>query len=272
MTPVEVVGPSRILGSHPPIPRSVIKSAGRVLQIMSFFDNVQRSASAIEIGASLGYPQSSTSMLLHSMSEMGYLRHDPQRRTYVPSSRMALAGSWLNDRLVSKGPLLELLEELHVVTGQAVLLATRLGLFSQYIHVVQAVQNVGHLIVGTTRHMTSTGTGHALLSTFEDSQIRRIVRAIGADATGDTAPVKVSEALEKVNFVRRYGFLQASSLTIMGGASIAMPLRCTGVHSTLAIAVFGAAETIDDNCADFLAVMRDSIRHYQHHFEDTVAC
>jgi len=60
------------------IRRSVVKSAGRVLQIMAFFDGIQRAANAQEICATLRYPQSSVSLLLHSMLEMGFPRHEPK--------------------------------------------------------------------------------------------------------------------------------------------------------------------------------------------------
>jgi DNA-binding IclR family transcriptional regulator len=267
VTPVEVVGPSNILGAYPPIPQSVIKSAGRVMQIMEFFDNVQRPASAVEVGSTLGYPQSSTSMLLHSMSAMGYLHHYLTRRTYVPTNRLALAGAWLNDRLLEKGPVLGLMEELHKLTGQAVLLSMRHGIFGQYIHVVQAVQTVGHLVVGTKRHLTSTGTGYVLLSTLPDKLVQLVVHSINADAGGIAPPVKLAEVLDTVSRLRRDGYLQASSLTIKGGASIAMPLRGTSADNTLAIAVFGAADTIEANLSAFLDLMRDATSRYRRRFD-----
>ena len=271
MAGVEVVGPSNRLGSHSPIPHSVVKSAGRVMQIMEFFDDVRRPASAVEVGSSLGYPQSSTSMLLHSMSVMGYLHHDPERRTYMPSSRLALAGAWLDDRLLEKGPLLELMENLHEITEQAVLLSMRQGIFGQYIHVVQAVQKVGHLVVGTKRHLTSTGTGYALLSTLPDRQVQRIVHSIGADIGRTAAPVKLPAVLDIVNRLRHGGYLHASSLTIRGGSSVAMPLHGTSAEAALAIAVFGSTDAIDANLSDFLQLMRESIHRYCRRFDATEA-
>jgi DNA-binding IclR family transcriptional regulator len=271
VTSVEIVGSSKILGSHPPIPHSVIKSAGRVMKIIEFFDNVRRPASAVEVGFSLGYLQSSTSMLLRSMSAMGYLHHDQGRRTYVPSSRMALAGAWLSDRLLEKGPLLALMEDLHNMTGQAILLSMRHGIFGQYIHVVQAVHKVGHLVVGTKRHLTSTGTGYAILSTLPDKQVQRIVLSINADAGRTTPPVKLTHVLDTVNRLRRDGYLQASSLSIKGGASIAMAMQGTGADNTLAIAAFGPTEVIDANRLGFLELLRDSTSRYRRRFDRVAA-
>ncbi len=57
-----------IVGSRPELPPGVVKSAGRVLQIFEFFDEVRREANVVEICATLGYPQSSTSALLRHTS------------------------------------------------------------------------------------------------------------------------------------------------------------------------------------------------------------
>ncbi len=265
MTATELVGRSKILGAHSPIPKSVVKSAGRVMQIMEFFDDVRRAASAVEISSSLGYPQSSTSMLLRSMSEMGYLYHDPQTRTYLPSSRMALAGAWLNDSLVKKGALLELMEELHERTELAVLLSMRRGIFSQYIHIVQAARKAAHLILGTKRYMSSTGTGCAILSTLPDKQVQRVVMSINADAGSAAVTVKLQDVFGVVNQIRQEGYLRADN-PVSQGASIAMPLPGWKAESTLAIAVFGPIELIDAGSAHILSEMRSSIGLYHQKF------
>lgn len=67
--------------SWPSIPPSVVKSAGRVLQILEFFDDVKREANVVEICRALGYPQSSTSVLLRSLVQLGYLAYTPKGRS-----------------------------------------------------------------------------------------------------------------------------------------------------------------------------------------------
>src|SRR5690349_21704846 len=75
---------------------SVVKSAGRVLEILEFFDEIRREASEAEIAHKLAYPQSSTSALLKSLTRLGYLDYDAASRTYLPSPRVALLGTWLD--------------------------------------------------------------------------------------------------------------------------------------------------------------------------------
>src|SRR3546814_17492015 len=74
---------------------SVVKSAGRVLRILEYFDSVQREACVSEISRTLKWPQSSTSVLLKSLVSLGYLQKDRYRRTYRPTRRGSLLGHCL---------------------------------------------------------------------------------------------------------------------------------------------------------------------------------
>ncbi|WP_296579487.1 helix-turn-helix domain-containing protein [Phreatobacter sp.] len=124
--------------SWPSIPPSVVKSAGRVLQILEFFDDVKREANVVEICRALGYPQSSTSVLLRSLVQLGYLAYTPKGRSYVPTSRVRVLGNWIDGNLFGEGKLIRLVNELNERTGHAIFLGVRNGLTIQYIHVVQA--------------------------------------------------------------------------------------------------------------------------------------
>src|SRR3954467_12300537 len=78
---------------------ALVKSAGRVLQVLEFFDEVQREARVQEIAERLSFPQSSTSVLLKCLVQLGYLDYDANSRSFLPSPRVALLGTWLD-----KGP------------------------------------------------------------------------------------------------------------------------------------------------------------------------
>src|SRR3546814_12336581 len=58
----------------PRLPTSVVKSAGRALQILEYFDDARREANMIDISRALHYPESSTSILLRSLVALGYAR------------------------------------------------------------------------------------------------------------------------------------------------------------------------------------------------------
>jgi IclR helix-turn-helix domain len=51
-----------------------------------------------EIARRLNYPPSSTSALLKSLLDLGYLDCDRKARTYVPTARISLVGGWVRNR------------------------------------------------------------------------------------------------------------------------------------------------------------------------------
>lgn len=251
--PAEIFGSTPVLGSHPPIPKTVVKSAGRVLKIFEYFDDIRRPATAGEICVTLGYPQSSASMLLRSMEVMGYLHYDRVKRTYRPSHRLAMSGGWLRGPLVGTGQLQDAMEGLHRETGLAVLLNHRQGLHGRYIHVAQAGLAVGHIVVGTQRPLTATGSGHALLSTLPNSAVRRAVLATNARLRVGLPPLNPAEVLRAVTRIRQDGYFTAASLSIQGAASVSVTLPCLGHDEPLALAVLGSADAI---AADEQALVR----------------
>jgi hypothetical protein len=68
-----------------PRAKGTVKSAGRVLQIFEFFDEIQREARVAEIAERLAFPQSSTSILLKCLVDLGYLDYLPEARSFLPS-------------------------------------------------------------------------------------------------------------------------------------------------------------------------------------------
>src|SRR3546814_12190506 len=74
---------------------NVVKSAARVLEVLEYFSERQSASSAEEVRRTLGYPQSSTSILLRSLASLGYLNYEPLNRTFRPTIRVALLGAWL---------------------------------------------------------------------------------------------------------------------------------------------------------------------------------
>lgn len=140
------------------MPRTV-KSAVRVLEVLELFDRLQREASVVEVARELGYPVSSTSMLLSSLMERGYLRHGANQRSYFPTPRVTLLGAWVEPRLRPHAEVMRLMAELGEATGETIILAARTRDQAQYLHVVPATTTMRmHVGPGTTRHSSPAGS------------------------------------------------------------------------------------------------------------------
>ena len=88
------------MSTKPPRP---IKSAERTLALFELFSREQRPFSVGRVSEALGMPQASASMLLRNLTELGYLEYDRSARTFSPSIRVALLGSWIDRRFSEAG-------------------------------------------------------------------------------------------------------------------------------------------------------------------------
>jgi DNA-binding IclR family transcriptional regulator len=225
---------------------SVVKSAHRVLRIFEYFAEIQRPASMTEIARRLSYPASSTSALLKSLVELGYLDSDRHARTYVPTARIALLGGWTRDRVLPGGNLETITRELHDATGLTTFVVSRNQLYGQYISVLQGTTPVRfYLEPGGLRLLTRSTPGRVLLSLMSDDDIRRIVLRINAEEPSATLAMKFADLKPAVDTIRRQGFAYTRNIGTPGLSTIAMQLTASGHAPALAIAVAGPSATIE---------------------------
>lgn len=189
------------------MPAKAIKSARRVLEVFEFFQGVRRPATGLEIAQALDFPQSSTSALLRSLVNLGYLKQDPVERTYVSSERVALLGAWIDNELTRPGRVLELMELISERTGEAVNLMGRNGIFTQHLHTVRAKgYQTQQFATGHANVLTRTSCGYVALSRMSDEEIGRIVRRINAERPFGEEPDNPKEVMAEVEETRSGGY------------------------------------------------------------------
>lgn len=251
------LGEVHVVGCADEASDRVVKSASRVLRILELFDILRRDALVSEVSELLDFPQSSTSVLLRSMVVMGYLHFNPETRSFGPTTRVALLGSWINGSVVSNGKLNRLVERVNARTGQAVVLAVRNRTWSEYIHVVQATDPLRLFVVkGSRRPLARSGTGLALLSGLPDPEIKRIALRHNAE-TGDN--LCISELLEQLAQSREQGWVASYDTVTKGGGAIAMALPQFDNEERIVMGVAGLTNVLRENAAEFVAAMQDEI-------------
>jgi DNA-binding IclR family transcriptional regulator len=230
--------------------RVLVKSAGRVLIILEYFDSIRREANVIEVCRALGYPQSSTSLLLRSLVTLGYLRYNVHGRTYVPTNRVPLLGNWVNRSLYRDGKIYQLFDQLSEATGQLVVLAARNEYCSQYIYRSQpeAGGRVGAGI-GMLRPLISSACGRAILSAMPEVEMGRVIRRFDVQAQSQSKGAGLEKWVRELAQVRTGGYVYATLPEDAQRAEIAMPLFMGGteVH---AIALVGAAQSLGQNLSE----------------------
>jgi len=201
-----------------------VKSAHRVLEILEYFAQGVRCATLTQIENALGYPQSSTSALLATLETLGYLRVDPVDRTYSPTLRVMLLGSWLQDELFGHGSLVSCTEWLRQRTGQAVMVGLRQGIHVRFILSLRAKQPQPlRFPVGVLRPVCLSSAGKMLLSTLPDSQVLRIARHANA-MEPDANRVSTRALLDEMALIRERGWAMSLDYPTPNRATLAVLL------------------------------------------------
>lgn len=241
----------------------VVKSAVRTLEILEFFDEIQGPANVVAVSDALGYPQSSTAALLRSMVAMGYLQYDPRARTFLPTDRVSLLGSWISPTLFEDGALLRMMRTIQNRTGQLVLIGARNGDFAQYVHVLKQPQAVAHHIqTGMKRPLATSGVGHALLSALPDQDVRRLVHRLNAYASEPQDKVDIADLLTQLTRVRRRGYAFSKHRVVENYGMIAVKLPSELASRLLVIGIGGCVDALQARESELVAVAREEMARY----------
>ena len=120
---------------------SVVKSVGRVFEVLELFEAERIPLSATAIARTLKYPASSTVALLKSMVQLGYLSCDHIERLYFPTVRVPLLSAWIEDGFFSEGHLFQLIDEINSTTHESTYLSWQSDLEMQYVRVSSGFQD-----------------------------------------------------------------------------------------------------------------------------------
>ncbi len=236
---------------------TVVKSVGRVFAVLEAFARVQQPMTAIEIGRRLDYPASSTAAILKSMVMLGYLSFDRTTRAYLPTIRLGMLTLWLEDARLGSAALDRLIDELHRVTGETIIIATQSNLEMKYV-----LNRPGRFPVrflapaGMRRPLCGSGTGWALLASKNDAEVAVLVQHLNRSALPgqEIDTVRLADLLTQV---RRQGYAASYGNVIAGSGVIAMMLP--GEDRNLVLGVGGPVERLERNETTIVAQMKVAI-------------
>ena len=215
-----------------------IGAVHRALEILELFAVEQQPLTVSAVVQKLGYPQSSASVLLRLLADLGFLEHDRRARTFLPTPRVVFLGLWVHHRILADGSLLDMMETLAHKSGQVAFLTMQNGLHAQYIHMVAARSSRVGLKPGLLRPLCRFPAGKMLLSTKGDEEVQRIVRHINATDNQYAEPIDVNNLLGELTACRRDGFAEGTNTVTPGASSVAvlLPVDVGGVQLAASIA------------------------------------
>jgi DNA-binding IclR family transcriptional regulator len=239
------------------MPRALVKSAARVLEIFEFFDERKGPLSLKEITLRLGYPQSSTTVLLKSLIVLGYLNYDRKSRTYLPSLKLASIGTWIADHVVPKGPVLELMQELRQKTGETVGLAVQNDIYVQYLRVIDSDHLIRfHIPEGSMRLLTHSSFGVLFLSLASNAVADRMIRHINIAEPDPKQRQNIPALLKKIEEIRKAGYCFIPNMPMEGVGTVSMLLPWDMYGRPLAIGVGGYIGRMQPKVQQVVETMR----------------
>jgi IclR family KDG regulon transcriptional repressor len=235
-----------------------IKSAERTLALFEMFSLYQRPLGVGEISKALDAPQPSVSMLVRNLASLGYLEHDRAARTYVPTLRIMLLGSWIHRRFSQEHNLETRLDELVARLGETVVVGIQNGIHSQYV-LAQLPEDPHRLEVqsGLLRPITCTAVGRVLLSLKPDAEIEAIVRRCNAEVEEDRLRVRPSAFMEMIEAIRAQGYARTGGDMTPGQAVIAISIPGPIGKMPMAVGVGGKIDRVAEKEDEILAALEE---------------
>src|SRR5262245_2599753 len=151
----------------------LVKSARRVLEILEYFNDESPSATVGDISKRLNYPQSSTSVLLRCLRDLGFLYYNRTARRYRPTTRAALLGCWAEGGAYRGGRMLQVVDAISQRLGETVVLSNACSDYNvHHIHVVRGLNDAAVSVrSGQSESVLLCPHGHIFLSSYPDRQI-----------------------------------------------------------------------------------------------------
>ncbi|MFT5111160.1 MAG: IclR family KDG regulon transcriptional repressor [Parasphingorhabdus sp.] len=237
------------------------RSIKRTLEVLEYFDSEHPAVSVSEISRALGYPQSSTSILLKSLRELGYLHYDKASRSYRPTARVAMLGRGVRENLFGDGSVMAALEEISEQTGETVILAVSEGIVVRYICVILATNPMRmHLRTGAVRPIIGSAVGHLFLSALPDDELAEEIKRLHL-VQAETL-IDDDELMRQIRRIRSRGHSLSTHTVTAGGGIVAILLPGEFNGTRLAIGIGGVAQTITGEENRFVEVMQAAVKRH----------
>ena len=241
--------------------QDLVKSAARALEVMEAFAAERRRLTAAQLGTLLGYPKSSTNVLLKSLTTQGYLAYEPREASYFPTLKLTHLGDWLPGSLFGSDLLLPMLETLRDSTGETVTLTMATGLHMRCLRALIGRHPIAlQLDEGFLFPVFDTAIGNAYLSTLADDMILTLLQRRNAQVPRSQSIAAV-DLTATIDQVRAQGYSAAYDKVVADAGAIAAPLKSSQFGETLIVAVAGLNSRIAKNEQRIVRELKRLIRN-----------
>jgi DNA-binding IclR family transcriptional regulator len=199
-----------------------VKSADRTVELLEVLSASDRRLTLTELHRELSYPKSSLYMLLQTLVNRGWVEVEPDRGTYGIGVRALLVGTSYLDHDPVVRAAIRVMEQVRQTVNETVHLARLDGADVVYLasreseHHLRVVSRVGRRLPAH-----STSLGKALLATYSDEQVRKLLPESLEPLTEHTHTDR-EKLIEELAQIREQGFAVDREENTLG-------LRCFGI-------------------------------------------
>ena len=238
---------------------NVIKSVGRVFEILEMFERERRALGAIEIARELGYPHTSTLAILKSIQALGYLSLERDTWSFSPTQALPRLTEWVTHSLQQETIILEVMKILHSETGETINLSQQSGEFIKIVHGLESVKAVAISVrQGVLMPINASHTGMVALASQPDDSIARIIRKLRSVKYPEARSISVKEAMVEVNAIRKAQYAPGYDLYINGIGAVCFPLEAID-HAPYVIGVVGPSDRIRSEEKHIISVAKKAV-------------
>lgn len=206
-----------------------VRQAENALQVLEYFAERRRPATAAEIADDLGWPRSSTFKLLGTLATRGYLYEPQGRGGHYPSPR------WLElaEQVAQADPLppevQRLVQEVGAETGETTAISAPAGLFAMFVAVKESRHAVRYFAqVGDRVPIHASSAGRALLAQMPAEERQALYRKMDFTSYSPTTPMSPERIEADLAEAAARGWHQSNAEYTPDLAGVALPLPFGG--------------------------------------------
>jgi DNA-binding IclR family transcriptional regulator len=229
-TTADPVGPSRkrvlTSTSRPVKPAAAasatVPAAARTMALLEVFAKEKRELTKSEVARLLNLPESSSSDLLNTLSDIGYLTRSPKRR-YYPTARLLATATEIAeyDALGTFGA--EATGVLAERAGETAAFAVLAGARVKVIAAAQGTEPLRFVLtVGDTYTIHATAIGKAILGAMSMDEALGILKLEPLQKRTETTKTNYAEILSEVKTHQQLGWYQSIEEGTVGVSSMAV--------------------------------------------------
>lgn len=245
------------------MPANVVKSVGRVFEVLELFNQERRPLAAVDVSRKLRIPLTSTHALLKSIKSLGYLTYDPNTWSYFPSQLLPDLVEWVRSSITGEAEIIDFLSALSRATRETINLSRRVNESVEIVFGLESSYPVGVSVsMGTVMPVTGSLTGIATLATLNKPGRETFFESLKTQDPDQHAALDVPLIEGIVRDIRRTGTVTRCDVLLRGIGATCLPVVPTDTPGPLIVGIVGPSDRIEAQKKDHRRLLRELVKKY----------